>query len=157
MQVHAITMQNDHCWRFERPAMVTPRQMLMMFIGFVLVLQVIGVGFSLAGAEPILGFAWLELLFIGLVLWAYSRHLQDAETLALEDSRLFVNIRDGSSSQCHEFTRAWAQVNLTGDDKPLVRIHEGRKDIHVGRFVPPHQRADLARALRQWIKGEAHV
>lgn len=144
-------------WRFERQAVVSPRQMGLMFLAFVLLLQAIGMGFALAGAEPIWGFAWLELMVVGVVLWRYARRAQDAETITLADSRLIVEVREGADTRRQEFQRGWAQVHLDHAIAPLVRIHQGRKDIHVGRFVPMAQRPALVRALRDWIRGDAHV
>lgn len=144
-------------WRFESPVAVSPRQMLLGFLGFVLVTQVIGLAFYAAGAEPIWAFAWLELLVLGVVLWRYARHLSDAETITLAQSELTVEVREGNVLEREAFQRSWAQVSLTDGRSPLVRIHQGRQCILVGRFVPPAQRAGLARALRHWIDGGNRV
>lgn len=156
--MHASSFMHDALfWRFERQNAVSLRQVGLMLLGFVLLLQAIGLGFALAGAQPIWGFGWLELLVLGIVLWRYARRAQDAETLTLADARLIVEVREGQTTQRQEFTRAWTQVHLTETPAPLVRIHQGRLGIQVGRFVPLAERAALVRALRDWIKGDAHV
>lgn len=155
----ATTASQDagQVWHLGLTSALSKPQMWGLYLGLVLLLQLIGLGFSLVGAEMILGFAWLELMAIGGVLWWYTQHMQDTETLRLTPTHLSVELTQGQKTSRYRFTRQWVQVHLTPHLPPLLRIQEGTQSVEIGRHVPVHARAALARQLRTLIQEKTDV
>lgn len=150
--VTAVCPDSVQVWHLGLTSALSKAQMWGLYLGLVLLLQLIGLGFSWVGAEMILGFAWLELMAIGGVLWWYTQHMQDAETLRLTSNHLSVELTQGAKTSRYHFTRQWVQVHLTEQIPPLLRIQEGTQSVEVGSHVPAHARAALARQLRTSIQ-----
>ena len=54
---------------------ISPRGLLRVYVGLVLIVLAIGVGFALAGAWPVLPFAGLEALMLGVAFVVYARRV----------------------------------------------------------------------------------
>lgn len=112
----------------------------------------IAFAFVAAGAWPVLPFLGLEVLLL-LVLFRVNHRAGNAcEAIALTAGALTVRRTDhwGKQSQV-SFPPHWLQVNLepdaTRDNRLELRSH-GRSLI-VGSFLLPHEREQLAVALRR--------
>ncbi len=155
--VHASPTHPPMQWHFARVKMGSSRQLLGLFAGFALVLQIIGIGFSSFGADLILGFTSLELVALGIILAVHLSHARDHESIQLSPSQVLVEVSDGQQARRHTFERSWVQTHLTSEHPPLLRIHQGREGVSIGRFVPAHQRFVLFREIRASLQGNLHV
>lgn len=144
-------------WHFARVKVGSSRQLLGLFVGFALVLQIIGIGFSSFGADLILGFTSLELVALAVILAVHLSHARDHERIQLSPSQVLVEVNNGQQASRHTFDRSWVQVHLTNEQPPLLRIHQGRDGVNIGRFVPAHQRFVLLQEIRASLQGNQHA
>ena len=107
-----------------------------------------GIGFTLIGAWPVLGFLGLEIVLLYLALrWnllAAGRH----ETISLTERALTVERVDPWGVRTTEtFDPAWARVTLD-ERQGRLEIRSHGKGLVVGGFLAPEERAEFAAALR---------
>ena len=74
----------------KRNCSVTPTQLGWAYGILCVVSLGIGAGFWLMGAPFVLGFAWIEVIAVGLAFLVYARHARDGEMISLRGSRLVV-------------------------------------------------------------------
>ena len=91
---------------------LTLRGMTVLFAGLTVVFLTIGIGFTLAGAWPVLPFAGLQLALVGAVLYRLFRHADDHDRIIVERERVTVIRRRGRCEWCDEFQRYWTKVVL---------------------------------------------
>jgi uncharacterized membrane protein len=91
---------------------LTLRGMAVLFAGLTLVVLTIGVGFTLAGAWPVLPFAGLELAVVGAVLYRLFRHADDHDRIMIDRERVTVIRQRGRCEWRDEFQRYWTKVTL---------------------------------------------
>ena len=124
-------------------------------IGLILAANtLIGLGFWLAGAWPVLPFAGLELLLLFVALRALARRDAAFESIRLEGDRLTVTRHLPEGESCDRFHAGWARVSLEGEppDVPLVCIRSHGRRARVGVLMTPAQRHLLAMDLRQRLQ-----
>jgi len=91
---------------------LTLRGMTVLFAGLTVVVLTIGVGFTLAGAWPVLPFAGLELALVGAVLYRLFRHADDHDRIMIDRERVTVIRQRGRCEWRDEFQRYWTKVTL---------------------------------------------
>ena len=91
---------------------LTLRSMTVLFAGLTVVVLTIGIGFSLAGAWPVLPFAGLEMAVVGVVLYRLFRHADDYEQIIVDRERVTVIQYRGRREWRDEFQRYWTKVTL---------------------------------------------
>ncbi len=91
---------------------LTLRGMTVLFAGLTLVVLTIGIGFTLAGAWPVLPFAGLELALVGAVLYRLFRHADDHDRVLVDRECVTVIRRRGRREWRDEFQRYWTRVTL---------------------------------------------
>jgi uncharacterized membrane protein len=91
---------------------LTLRGMAVLFAGLTLVVLTIGVGFTLAGAWPVLPFAGLELAVVGAVLYRLFRHADDHDRIMIDRERVTVIRQRGRCEWRDEFQRYWTKATL---------------------------------------------
>jgi uncharacterized membrane protein len=116
----------------------------------------IGLGFFLIGAWPVLPFTGLEVLAVALAFHHVHRHAGDYESLTIEGDSLAIEKHDCNHDSRTVFNRYWAQVLLrqrpSGDHALLLRSHS--REVEFGRrFLSDEQRLMLARQLRACVGG----
>jgi uncharacterized membrane protein len=129
--------------------------------GFILVMTLaaafgftIGVGFLLAGAWPVFGFCFAEVLLLYIAFRINFRNGQCFEHLVLSDEGLLVR-RYGPKGEVGrwEFEPSWLQINV--DEKrprggALTLSSHGRS-LTIGGFLTHGERTEVADALRTAI------
>ena len=115
-------------------------------------LTVVGTGFLLAGAWPVLPFFGLEVVLL-YVLLRFNQHSGDVlEAINLTRKALTVRRVDHWGKQSDfSFPPDWLQVNLQpmpGQDNRLELRTHGRSLI-IASFLPTHEREELALTLRR--------
>jgi len=129
-----------------------PQEFLPLFIAVSAVLVTIGVGFALLGAWPVLPFAGIEIVVVGLVFrWLY-RHHDDEEQVVVSADRVRVVRRCGGHEQVTEYNRYWARVSVApaaSIGQPMqLRIGSHGRFVEIGAEVREEDRRRLADELK---------
>jgi uncharacterized membrane protein len=135
-------------WRLARNCSLAPRQLFAAYALLCTVSLVIALGFTWQGASPVLAFAGIELLLVGVALLVYSRHATDHEQILLAADSLEVFHRRGGQTEHLRFRAAWVRVEPLAGDRSLVELTGDGQTIHVGRYLRPELRQSLAQELR---------
>lgn len=136
---------------------LTTTTALVFYLGIVIVSLTFAVGFTLAGYWPILPFAGLELLALGIALRWSLQQGQRRELIRVEEGRVLVRKTGRKGAHEYEFARPWTRVELvaartaTWPRKLLLRS-KGRA-VEVGSFLTDSERASLGKRLAEVIPG----
>jgi uncharacterized membrane protein len=139
-------------WRLLRNCSIAPRQLLAVYVALCVISLLIGGFFLIQGAPFVLAFAGLELLGVGVAFLLFARHAADHDTLTLVGDSLQVEQANGVRILRTVFAAPWLAVEPAAGQGSLVQISGRGQRVHVGRFVRPELRADLARELRRAIR-----
>ena len=146
-------------WVLRRDNASVPRHLMAWYALLCAVSLAVASSFWAQGAAVVMPVAWLQLMGVGGVLWAMSRHATDRECIELRGDRLTVEHASGSHVKRVEFQPAWVRVEPEHGDRSLIELSGQGRRIAVGRFVHPEQRRQLAEelrlALRRWHQGGA--
>ena len=133
------------------------RGMTVLFAGLTVVVLTIGVGFSLAGAWPVLPFAGLEMLVVGLVLYRLSRHADDHEQIIVDRERFTVIRRRGGCELRDEFQRYWTKVTLErhrGWHPSRLKVGSHGRFIVIAADVNEEERRSLSATLARLLRSQ---
>lgn len=139
-------------WEMKRNCSISPGQLLAVYLSLCVVSLAIATGFFLQGAQPVLAFAGVEMLMLGIALLVYARHAGDHETLTLAGRSLVINQQDGREVRKAEFRAEWLSVEPSGGQRSLVELSTGGRRLRVGRFLRPELRAAFAHELRTALR-----
>ena len=139
-------------WMLKRNCSVTPTQLGWAYGMLCVVSLGIGVGFWLLGAPFVLGFAWLELIAVGLAFFMYARHASDGEMISLRGSQLVVETESAGRRERAEFNRDWVRVEPRTSDTSLIEVSGQGRSVQVGRYVRPELRPVLAHEIRRALR-----
>lgn len=139
-------------WRLKRNCSVTPAQLGWSFLALCVVSLAIGTWFWAMGARFVLGFAWIELMAVGLTFFVYARHAGDGETISLQGGRLVVETDLAGRHQRAEFRREWVRVEPRAGDTSLIEVSGQGRSVKVGRYVRPELRQALAHEIRKALR-----
>ncbi|NTV86363.1 MAG: DUF2244 domain-containing protein [Burkholderiaceae bacterium] len=139
-------------WMLKRNCSVTPTQLGWAYGMLCVVSLGIGAGFWLLGAPFVLGFAWLELIAVGLAFFMYARHASDGEMISLRGSQLVVETESAGRRERAEFNRDWVRVEPRTSDTSLIEVSGQGRSVQVGRYVRPELRPVLAHEIRRALR-----
>lgn len=136
---------------------LTKASALVFYLGIVTVSMTVAVGFALAGYWPILPFAGLELLALGVALRWSLREGQRRELIQVDESHVLVSKTGRKGEHEFEFARPWTRVELIKArtatwPRRLVLRSKGRA-VEVGGFLTDSERASLGERLAEIIPG----
>jgi len=128
------------------------RGFLILMIAICAVSFAAGFVFFLAGAWPVVGFFGLDVALIYGAFRLNYRRARTYETLRLSRDDLLVEHVDHRGRRRNwRFQPYWLQVLMedpdTGDGRLVLRSHG--QSLEIAGFLPPAERLDVARALRQ--------
>lgn len=129
---------------------LTLRGMTVLFAGLTLVVLTIGIGFTLAGAWPVLPFAGLELAVMGAVLYRLFRHADDHDRILVDRERVTVIQRRGRHEWRDEFQRYWTKVVLErrrGWHPSRLKVGSHGRFVVIAADVNEKERESLSTAL----------
>ncbi len=136
----------------KRHCSVTPAQLGWAYGLLCVVSLGIGAAFWLSGAPFVLGFAWIELIAVGLAFLAYARHASDGELISLRGSQLVIETELAGRRERAEFNRDWVRVEPRASDRSLIEVSGQGRRVQVGRYVRPELRAVLAHEIRRALR-----
>ena len=119
-----------------------------MYASLCAVSLTIALGFTWAGASPVLAFAGIELLLVGAALLIYARHASDQERITLTGEALSVEHQHGPQTARTEFRAAWVRVEPLSSDQSLIEVAGDGHTARIGRYLRPELRPGLAQELR---------
>ncbi len=113
---------------------------------------IVGLSFAVAGAWPVMPFLGLEVLLLYAGLRLNQRAGNAYEAVNLTQQALLVRRVDHWGRQTeYSFQPHWLQVNI--DEPPTrrspVELRSHGRSLVIGKFLLPHERLELARALRR--------
>ena len=124
-----------------------------IFIGLLAsLMSLIGLGFYLLGAWPVIGFLGLEIFIVWYAFkWNY-RSGQLIETVAITPQQVDVTRTDWrgrSNTIC--LNGVWIKAELDTKEKKRCRLYlrQHAKKLEIGAFMPPAEKPSLAVALNE--------
>jgi len=113
-------------------------------------MTVIGLGFYLLGAWPVIGFLGLEILVVWYAFkWNY-RSGQLVETVAITPQQVDVTRTDWRGRETTvRLSGAWIKAELDVKEKRRERLYlrQHAHKLEIGAFMPPSEKLSLANAL----------
>lgn len=134
---------------------LTLRGMTVLFVGLTLVVLTIGIGFTLAGAWPVLPFAGLELTLAGAVLYRLFRHADDHDRIVVDRERVTVIRRRGRHEWRDEFQRYWTKVTLErrrGWYPSRLKVGSHGRFVVIAAGVNEQERETLSATLNEFLQ-----
>lgn len=124
---------------------------IVLMVGVSSLAAALGLAFALAGAWPVSGFLWLDVLLLHLAFRSVQRQSRRRELIRLDASGLHVRRVDPDGSwRDWRFEPYWVRVDM--DDPPrrdsLLTLASHGLRLRVGAFLTLEERLALARALR---------
>ena len=139
-------------WKLQKNCALAPAQLGWIYLSLCCVSLLIGTFFWLQGAVFVLGFAWLEVMAVGLAFFMYARHAADGEWISIEGSRIVVECETAGRRERAEFDRQWVRIEPIADDRSLIEVSGRGRSVEVGRFVRPEPRLSLAQEIRRALR-----
>jgi uncharacterized membrane protein len=115
----------------------------------------VALGFALAGLWPVVPFAGLELLAVGLCFYHCARRAGECEIVTVREGEIVVEKGRKRAEVKWSFNRYWAAIALddsAGSRHPsrlFIRAHAG--GVEIGRFLVEQERVALAGELRKLV------
>jgi len=123
-------------------------------------LFIIGLGFFLAGAWPVIGFLGLELLVVWGAFKLNYRAARHRETIHTTVENVTVESQTPAGKRAQKsFPLGWLRVTLSPQDEPAVKSRQQQKIIlsshgettEIGKFLHPAEKAGLSRDIDAMI------
>lgn len=132
------------------------RQVVRFYLGMLLVSFGIATGFALQGAWPILPFAGLEMLALGVALYIVARRATNWQEISINGDRINIVDHERGREQVRSFQRAWAQVihedaAIKGHPSRLSIRSHGRS-VELGRCLNEDEKRYLAEHLSRAVR-----
>jgi uncharacterized membrane protein len=141
-------------WLLKRNCSLRPVQLFGVYLSLCALSLAIALGFTWHGASPVLAFAGIELVLVGVALLIYARHAADQEQITLAGDALSVLHQRGTQTDCVEFRAAWVRVEPLSSDRSLIELTGDGQSSRVGRYLRPELRQPLARELRAALRAQ---
>ena len=115
----------------------------------------IGITFALHGFWPVLPFAGLEVVVLGIAFYLCLARSQIREVVSVSAAVVTVEKGRDKPQEHWECPRAWARVSLQPSPiawypSRLAIAFQGRQ-VEIGKFLPEQERCELADELEQTI------
>ncbi len=128
------------------------------YLGIVAVSLAIAGSFALAGYWPILPFAGLELLGLGLALYVSMRRCRIHESICIDEHRVVIRKAGLDRRREYEFSRPWTKVELLSPPAAnwpnRLMLRSMGQSVEVGSFLTDSERDSLCKRLDTVIRGE---
>jgi len=119
-------------------------------------LFIIGLGFFLAGAWPVIGFLGLELLVVWGAFKLNYRSARHLETIQTTTENVTIESEDPAGQRAKtSFPLGWLRVHLSPNTLPPLKSRQPQKIIlsshgthaEIGKFLHPAEKASLSRNI----------
>lgn len=151
-------VDNRQCRFVLRPNCSLSWRATMWIYGWIaLVSLIVAVLCALSGAWPVLPFAVLELIALGVALYITCLRTNRCEVISVGPQTVAVEKGHYQPEQRWDFPRSWVQVALT---RSRARFHPSRlalsaygREVELGSFLNDGERESLAGELRRALAG----
>lgn len=127
----------------------------MVFAGMCFVSFGIATACTLMGAWPVLPFAGLEMLVLGICLYLTARRGALCEVVSIHDDVIEIQRGRSAPVQVCSFQRAWARVVMwrprSGWLPSRLTIRSHGREVEIGAELNEDEKESLARELRRVI------
>lgn len=130
---------------------LTPRGFVVLMSVLCAINFVVGVGFWLLGAWPVVAFCGLDVAIIYVAFKLNYRSGRRYETVDLTPERLIVTrVEPSGRTRVFEFNPYWTRVQLREhhDGRTVLQLAHHNQRLTFGRFMNDDERRDFAGALR---------
>lgn len=141
-------------WKLKRNCSASPGQ----FAGVLALLGLVSVGiatvFAWSGAWWVLVFSGGEVAALVVAFVVYARHAGDYERVVVTPEALIIELNNGNRFSREETHPAWTRVEYPcarleqHRDEGLIGLATADRAVGIGRYIPPPERARLAREIR---------
>jgi uncharacterized membrane protein len=135
-------------WVMRRNCSITPRQLAWAFSALCLMSFLVAVFFLLRGIWYILGFTIIEIAAVGTAFIIFGRHVNDRETVRLNDGGLFVELVRIDQVRQYRLDPCTTRVEPPAGRNELVVLNAKGTRVEIGRFLTEWKRRELARELK---------
>ena len=116
----------------------------------------IGIAFALHGYWPVLPFAGIEVIVLGIAFYLCLLRSQVREVISVNADVVTVEKGRHRAQEHWECPRAWARISLqrsplTWYPSRLVITFQGRQ-VEIGKFLTERERCELAEELEYTIR-----
>ena len=141
-------------WTLQRNCSLSPRQVALAYAVLCAGSLAVAVAFLLHGIWFVLAFSLVELALVGLAMLVYARHATDHEHIALSDASLLVECVQADHIEHVRLDPLWTRVIVPDERRrSLVALESRGVKVEIGRFVTDARRRQVARELRQALRG----
>ena len=144
-----------HSFELRPNCSLTPRTATLFFLGTLVISLGIAGSFAAAGYWPILPFAGLEMLALGLALRWSMRRDRLREVISVDERHVRVRKTSVNRQRDYEFSRPWTRVELMQPPTPhwptRLLLRSMGRSVEVGAFLTDHERDGLKRRLTEVI------
>lgn len=129
---------------------------MVFYLGIVAVSLTVAGSFAWAGYWPVLPFAGLELLGLGLALYVSMRRGRVHESICIDERRVVVSKTSPNQRAEYEFSRPWTKVELVappvGNWPNRLMLRSMGRSVEVGSFLTDSERDSLCNRLDTVIR-----
>ena len=130
---------------------LTPRGFVVLMSILCAIKLVVGIGFWMLGAWPVIAFCGLDVAIVYVAFKLNYRSGREYETVDLTPQRLVVTqVAPSGRQRAFEFNPYWARVHLHEhhDGRTVLQLAHHNQRLTFGRFMNDDERRDFASALR---------
>lgn len=118
------------------------------------------IGFTLAGAWPILPFAGLEMLALGCALYYANWKLQYRHVITVSEDSIRIDKGHYHPRQSWQFARDRSGLTVIPEkhpwDSPELAVHDREQSVSVGEFLNREDGLALLALLRKEIRVDSY-
>ena len=141
------------CLLLKRNCSITPAGLMWAYGLIAVVTMAIATALAVMGAWPVLPFAGVEIVGLGIAFVLNGRHAADYERIELDKGRLMVEVSESDSVRRHEFIPARASVLIAAEGHGVrVLLETPGRRLEIGRHLQEQARLDLAGELNKRLR-----
>ncbi|MDE2090720.1 MAG: DUF2244 domain-containing protein [Gammaproteobacteria bacterium] len=128
----------------------------LFYVSIVTLTLTLGLWFALNGFWPVLAYASVEMLLLGLCLFLCWRQGHYGEVITVNGEHVLIDKHHGRHSERREFSRYWAHLVV---HEPLMRLHPRRlyirshgQECEIGKCLTEAERESLEKRLAELLE-----
>lgn len=138
---------------------LTPRAAVLFYSSIVAISLCVAIGFASLGLWPVLPFAGLEMLAVGLALAVSIKQGHCREVICVDEEQVRITKQGGRGDQNVAFPRYWTRIQMRhsafrGHPSRLLIGSQG-KFCEVGAFLTEEERHGLGNRLTRILSKSA--
>lgn len=144
-------------WLLKRNCSMSPRQVAAAYGLLCAAVLAIGLAFAWRGIWFVFAFGLLEIIGLGVALLYYARHATDQERIALSDGCLRVERIEAGRVRQIVLDPCWTRIAVPTRRRTLIALESRGVKVEIGAFVSEEIRRNVAKELRQQLRGSSYL